>query len=373
MRIHAINAFEGDCLLLEDDTSASYALLDGGPRGTFDAHLGAYLRHVIGADGTLEAVIVSHVDADHIAGVLDLLADIERGRADGDGSSIRVTDLWHNSFSRTLDDAGGSLQSNLQAMMSLAGRAKTFAANSSIAFLGISQGARLRRLALKLGIPINAAFAGGLISQDEQAGVSWALGQASFTVVGPTADNLRELREKWVEWIEQNLDAFAQGDTAAMANADKSVPNLSSIVLLGTTPHGDVLLTGDARGDHILQGLEQSGELAPGGSRHFRLVKLQHHGSIRNVEQDFFERLTADVYLVSADGKHGNPDLAALTLLVDVAHAAGRQPLVVVTNEPPSVVQLRADRPPVQFNYELEVRDPQKDSVIVDLATGKVA
>ena len=370
MRLHVINAFEGDCLLLE--SKGRFALVDGGPNGTFEQHLQAYLRQIIGDDGTLDVVLVSHVDADHIAGVLDLLADLERARVDRDPKAITVSDLWHNSFGRTIDDAEGSLQGNLQAMMSLAGRAQVAAANGSLALLGIRQGARLRRLAVKLGIPLNDTFSGQLISQEKQAAVKWSFGAATIQVVGPTAANLRELRTEWIKWIENNLDAFAMGDAAAMANADKSIPNLSSIVLLGTTPHGDVLLTGDARGDHILQGLEKSGAITRGGARHFRLIKLQHHGSDRNVTREFFDRLTADIYVISADGKHGNPDDDVLTMLVDSAHAAGRKPLIVLTNDTPSVGRFSRARPAGQFGYSLGMRDTSKHAIVVDLQSGTV-
>ena len=371
MRLHVINAFEGDCLLLE--RKGRFALVDGGPAGTFEHHLQPYLRQQLGTAGTLDAVMVSHVDSDHIAGVLDLLADLERARVDGDAHTVTVADVWHNSFGATIDNPEGSLQSNLQAMMSLAGRSKVAAANGSIALLGIKQGVRLRRLAVKLGIPLNGAFGGALISQEKQTGVNWSFGDTTFEVVGPTAANLRELQGDWVRWIENNLDAFATGNVAAMTNADKSIPNLSSIVLLAATPHGDALLTGDARGDHILQGLEQAGAISEGGARHFRLIKIQHHGSDRNITREFVDRLTADIYVISADGKYGNPDDQVLTMLVDSAHAVGRTPLIVVTNDTPSVARLALSRPANQFGYTLAVRGPGEHASVVDLATGAIA
>lgn len=371
MRIHVINAFEGDCLLLENDVpTRHFALIDGGPSGTFDRHLQPHLRDTVGPSGTIDVVMVTHVDADHIAGVLDLLADIERARVDQNGPSPTVAEVWHNSFGATIDDENGSLQSQLHAMMSHAGRAQLAVANGAIALLGINQGARLRRLAVKLHIPINGTFAGALISQDQQAGVHWSFGNARFEVIGPTAANLVELRKAWLQWVEKHLEAFASGDAAAMANADKSVPNLSSIVVLGATTDGDILLTGDARGDHILQGLEQSGAITAGGTRHFRLLKVQHHGSDRNVTHQFFDRLTADIYVISANGKYGNPDKAVLTMLVDSAHAAGRTPMIVLTNETPSVQQLLHDRPMAQYGYHLTVRNSNSNAVVIDLNTG---
>ncbi|MCZ4432919.1 hypothetical protein O3S81_24680 [Agrobacterium sp. SOY23] len=168
------------------------------------------------------------------------------------------------------------------------------------------------------------------------------------------------------------MDAFALGNIQAMANADKSVPNLSSIVLFGTTPAGDILLTGDARGDHILSGLEQSGAIAKDAPHRLRLLKVQHHGSDRNVTKNYFERLPADICLLSANGKHGNPDQEVLAMIVDVAKADQRKPIIVVTNEAPSLGWLRQNRPPSQFDYSLIVRDPARHAVVIDLVAGSV-
>ncbi|WP_326525256.1 MBL fold metallo-hydrolase [Sphingomonas sp.] len=371
MRVHAIEAAEGDCLLIED--GGAFALVDGGIAGTFDTRLMPHLRSALGGGGRLEAVIVSHVDRDHITGILDLLAEIERARADGEADPVAIDDLWHNSFGSTLDEADGALFANLQAMMSQAGRASVTAANGSIAMLGIAEGAKLPRMASKLGIPLNGFFGGARIVANGGRAPAWTLGGSRIAVAGPTPENLAQLRKEWIEWIEKHFDSFAIGDVAAMANADTSVPNLSSIVLFGETPDGAVLFTGDARGDHILQGLERTGFLPAGGTRALRLLKVQHHGSDRNATSEFFERLPADIYLLSANGRHDNPDTALLAMIVDAAVAGGRHPHIVVTNEAPSLDWLRRNRPPVQLGYTLTVREESKHAVVIDLATGAVA
>ncbi len=367
MRVHAINAAEGDCLLLESDSQ--FALVDGGISGIYEDHLYPYLLDVLGLGQSLSAVIVSHVDQDHITGILALLADIERANADDESYPFKIADLWHNSFASTLDTADKSLSGSLHAMVSQAGRANVAAANSATALLSIAQGARLRRMATKLRIPLNEHFAGERITQESAIDTLWQLGEARFAIAGPTEDNLRRLQKDWIKWIESNVDTFAIGDVQAMANADLKAPNLSSIVLLGTTPHGDVLLTGDARGDHILQGLEQAGLMEPHEIRPLRLLKIQHHGSNRNIAADFVRRLPADIYLFSANGKHGNPDQDVLALVVDIAKADGRKPLIVATNETPSLDWLRQHRPQGQFDYELVVRDPANHAVVIDLET----
>jgi triacylglycerol esterase/lipase EstA (alpha/beta hydrolase family) len=75
-----------------------------------------------------------------------------------------------------------------------------------------------------------------------------------------------------------------------------------------------MLLTGDAGGDFILEGLESAGLLTD-GKIHVDLLKVQHHGSRHSIEQDFFESVTADQYVISGDGKHGNPSMETLEWL----------------------------------------------------------
>jgi len=53
-------------------------------------------------------------------------------------------------------------------------------------------------------------------------------------------------------------------EEALAAYVDKSVPNLSSLVVLAKAGGKTMLLTGDARGDKILEGLELVGALKKG-------------------------------------------------------------------------------------------------------------
>ena len=75
-----------------------------------------------------------------------------------------------------------------------------------------------------------------------------------------------------------------------------------------------MLLTGDARGDFILDELRAL-DLLRNDTIHVDLLKVPHHGSERNVREDFFRQVTADHYVISADGRHGNPDVRMLQML----------------------------------------------------------
>jgi hypothetical protein len=97
---------------------------------------------------------------------------------------------------------------------------------------------------------------------------------------------------------------------------DKSPPNLASIAFLAEFNGCKVLLTGDARGDLVLQGLEAAGILGE-TPLELDILKLPHHGSVRDYGADFFHRLHARHYVVSANGRYGNPEDQTLQWLIE--------------------------------------------------------
>src|SRR5262249_2988390 len=101
------------------------------------------------------------------------------------------------------------------------------------------------------------------------------------------------------------------------AFVDKSVANLSSIVVLAEANNKRILLTGDARGDKVMEGLELVGLLPKNGNMHVDILKVPHHGSDRNMKTIFFERVKANHYVFSGNGEHGNPERKTLEMLLE--------------------------------------------------------
>src|SRR5690606_17490448 len=94
---------------------------------------------------------------------------------------------------------------------------------------------------------------------------------------------------------------------------DRSVPNLSSIVVLVETGGRSLLLTGDAHGSDIVKAWDELGLPRPAK---VDLLKMPHHGSIRNVTEEFMKFFEATHYVFSADGRHDNPDAPTIEALV---------------------------------------------------------
>ena len=357
-KLHAIQAAYGDCLLLEYGTvPRRFILIDGGPPDTFRLHLSPVLEEISRSGSLLDLVILSHVDNDHITGLLDYFAEL---RATPDKFPV-PNGLWHNSFTAAIDP-NGVIQPRLSSLITQ-NRAGVMS-ESGLAVMGIQEGANLRTHSLALGVPINDRFPNGLLTVDN-AIRPLVFDNLEITIIGPTKANLEELEQEWIAWLDTHENSILSDEPFVMTNSDKSRPNLSSIMFLAKADNRTMLLTGDGRSDHLLDGLGQAGLLDPNGRLHVDVLKLPHHGSSRNITKTFFRKVTANTYIASANGRDGNPDLATLIWLVETAKEEQRQVEIVVTNQTPSVDKLQSEYQMNQFGYSVRTLTSGQHSIIV--------
>lgn len=313
--LEAIKAKHGDCLLLHwgTDVDPKIALIDGGPNRVYPDFLKPRLVQLAAQRGRprlkLDLTMVSHIDEDHIAGLLDLAEDIENEEA-----PVEVGLLWHNSLEGLLDERVTGSSSGVTAAVGNAFPAMRATENKWMqkVLASVPQGQELHAFAKRIGIadrmnePYNSPERKFLIMADPgQLPVD--IEGLSLKVVCPAATEVEQLRKKWVKLRKEGIMA---------AYDDRSPYNLSSIVVLAEYAGKRMLLTGDGRGDLISKGLESLDILQAGQSMHVDLLKLPHHGSNNNVEEEFFKRITADVYVVSGDhGRFPNPNKEAMQWL----------------------------------------------------------
>ncbi|SDP34663.1 Metal-dependent hydrolase, beta-lactamase superfamily II [Pedococcus dokdonensis] len=331
LTLEFFDAKHGDAFLTRWGDGGDRAMLvDGGPTGLWEGSLRAALlprlpRSGVGAP-TLDAVMLSHVDDDHAAGLVRLLAEIRRARRDHKPDPISVRRLWFNAVEELVDRVDPDLSASVQPLLDDAHHDEAVAAS-------YNQGREIRDAAEVLGLQGNQPFEAPLV-----CGAVTDLAGLAVTVVAPDQAALDALATKW----RQAKKAKDPGVLAA-SYTDRSIPNLSSIVV--HVEHGGrtALLTGDARGDRLLTGLEQSGLVAKGGGLHVDVFKLPHHGSINNMEPDLFERVTADHYVISADGvRHHHPNEETLEALVGARGSADKY-TIHLTNEIPFAATKLAD------------------------------
>jgi beta-lactamase superfamily II metal-dependent hydrolase len=333
--LDVLPAHKGDCLVLHygSQDSPRLILIDGGPSGVYVPQLKPRLQRIHrvrklarNAPLPVDVVMVSHIDDDHIKGIIELTKEQLFKSPD---LRLRVKSLWHNSFE---DLIGGKADRVLKrygasAVQASAGRNTAFdgleaddeETHQAVEVLAsISQGRQLRddRITLHLENKgqqwsLNHKFGGDSIVATAASKPVTFEGGLTMTVVGPMQEELDALHKAHDKWVSKHppKDVLA-------AFVDKSVPNLSSIVVLAELGGKTILLTGDARGDRILQGLELVGLVKKDGKLHVDILKVPHHGSQNNMETGFFKRVTADHYVFSGDGQHGNPERETLEMLL---------------------------------------------------------
>src|SRR6266850_3986612 len=111
-------ARKGDCLLLHfgSKKEPGLVMIDGGPSDVFVPQLRPRLIKIKqqrrlgeGQPLPVDVLMVSHVDDDHINGILDLTRELI-GQPEG-SRAVRVASLWHNTF----DDVIGNTPKELTA------------------------------------------------------------------------------------------------------------------------------------------------------------------------------------------------------------------------------------------------------------------
>jgi beta-lactamase superfamily II metal-dependent hydrolase len=363
-KLHVIQAQFGDSLLLEygtDPSKPKFILIDGGPSKNFEDALRQELERVVGKGGKLEALMVSHIDMDHIKGVLDLLTELRSQKDTGEKSFLKIKEVWLNSFS--VVDPENEIQPRMQNLFTLAEAQNMLDTLGGIAIQGVKEGDSVARNCILLNIPLNAKGENGFFMVGApKANIRFS--NLTFTIVGPTKENLKNLKIEWDKWLEKNEKEIMEGTFDIQKMNDKSVPNLSSIMFLVKGNGRTILFTGDGRGDHLIDGLKEK-NLLRNEKFHVDVLKVPHHGSFHNTDASFYDVVTADTYILSANGKYDNPDFETLEAIILSAVNSNRKIRLIVTNETDSTKTLIEKFPPEENNYTISFIKKGKFSIEV--------
>jgi len=324
--LEALPAQYGDCLLLHygSQEKPGLILIDGGPGGVWEDSLEPRLGALAAARPgfRINLMMVSHIDDDHVVGLVAFTGAWREAVEADRPWPYPVREAWHNSFERVSNakdinavkasvTASAGAASIEEVDLDQAGIENTEERRDALKVLAsVTKGKRLRDNLDTLQVPSNTGFAGHLVRPGQGPTVPYQLGpELTLHIVAPLPDQLTALQKEFAKELKP--------EAALAAYTDGSVPNLSSIAAVATFKGKTVLLTGDARGDYLKNGLKQEGQLDANGKLHVDIFKLPHHGSDRNIDIDFFQDVTADHYVASADGTFVNPDRPTLEMLID--------------------------------------------------------
>lgn len=311
-RIQVLPAQRGDALWIEygTETELNHILIDGGITATGRTHLQERIAQV-GTPLHFELLVVTHIDLDHILGVIELLNNLPEG--------VTFGDIWFNGWEQ---------------MKSLSLQAQ-----------GLKEGITLSDLLEEhYADRWNAAAGGAAIALRADGSVVTfppLPGGMVITVLAPAHAQLQKLCEEWDKVIEEfgakerlenaghaplddddmlpGLETLGAIDIEELADVhfdeDDTVNNGSSIALLLNFGGKTALMLGDAYPSVVTASLKA---LTPRGRRKVGVVKLAHHGSRGNTSKEFAEKLNAPTWILSSNGanntKHPHQEAVARVL-----------------------------------------------------------
>lgn len=312
LTLQLLPAREGDAIWVRwGSPDAPYQMLiDMGTQET-----GTELRERISTlpedQRSFELIVVTHIDRDHIGGLLSCLVDAEPL------PGFTAKDFWFNGFAH-LD--GLKPQGEFESM-------------------GAVQGERLSHWLGKQNW--NKLFAGGPVCCESNLPLPHRdfEGGMRLTVLGPTSRRLSELKSVWRKEVEAALKKTQQStageglermgtssprtleNKAALAHLaeqqlarDNSPANASSIALLLEYQDTRILLAGDAFSTDLKESVQL---ISPGQPLELTAFKVPHHGSRRNLCKALIESVNCRCWLISTDGsRFQHPDDQAVARIL---------------------------------------------------------
>jgi hypothetical protein len=301
-----------------------------------------------------ELLVITHVDEDHLGGVLTCLSD-----NDSPVPGLAFDDIWFNGWEHL---HGKQVPPPNEV--------------SGLEAMGPAQGERLTGwlrdhdwnkafdrfpAALADGDPHRVKLPEGL----------------TLTVLGPTPARLHGLIETWQTEVRKALAKGTleevspglrpQGEPvppvlesrddllklAKSSRIDGSEANRASITLLLEWRGRRILLTGDALGGDVASALLSSGLPVP---VKLDLLKLPHHGSRQNLNRKLVEAVDCPYWAFSTDGtQFRHPDAPAIARLL----AFGRHPRPILGFNVPSTFNRWWEKEEWRdlFSYDVEYGD----------------
>jgi beta-lactamase superfamily II metal-dependent hydrolase len=226
MKLTVFRSDKGDCLLLTTKDKKRL-LVDGGMGSSFKEHVAPALAAL--KPKKLDVVYVSHIDDDHIGGILELMDDVvawrvhrfqvksgnKKHKAPSVPEPPEVRELWHNAFK---EQVGAN---NAEEITDMLAQAATALANAGPNFQRLSEHhedlATSTRQALvlarraspsELGLDVNRPAKGKLMLVRKGA-KPFKLGTMTVRIVGPFEADLQKLRDEWNDWLDENKPALA--------------------------------------------------------------------------------------------------------------------------------------------------------------------
>jgi beta-lactamase superfamily II metal-dependent hydrolase len=300
-RINVLPAFYGDSIIISfgDENDIKNILIDGGTGNTYDKVLKKEILNIKSKGQVIDLLIITHIDDDHIGGIINLFQD-------GDFDNTLIKKVWFNS---------GKLISKYFSTKEDAKREIPVVQDGVVN--AIPQGITLEKILKDKNIWEEKIISSEYNSYHE-------LYNSKLYIVSPEISSLKKLNEKWEVETGKSLMMAVKGRNDHKESVenlvknpfkkDHSLPNETSIAFIFEYDDKKILLLGDAHPSIIIKSLDTLKEKT---GHDFKYVKLPHHGSKGNLNNDLIKKIDCKNFIISSNGeKFELPDKESLSRLI---------------------------------------------------------
>ena len=280
IKFNFFKALAGDSILISTDNTN--ILIDGGFGVTYEEQIKPKLNRI---DNALDLVVLTHIDEDHICGLIEMIKNDRKNTA-------KIKDLWFNSIKSI------RVRKNR---------------NVSVSY---GQGLTFDDLLKEYDVPVNNKI---FLADSENQKQYTINNEIELQLLSPYESDLKILEKK--EPKNQNPTECLKNKTTQVSTTfgnDKRPPNKSSIAFMLKYDTKVFLFLADANIDVINKSLINLG-YSEDNKLVVEFVKLSHHGSLENINEDFLKLIDTDKFVILTDGKNkhnGHPSKEIFPLIV---------------------------------------------------------
>ena len=343
LKLKIYPAKNGDSFLLS--VGKTHLLIDGGYVNTYESFIRQDLKSLADCGETLSHVIVTHIDQDHISGLLKLF---EQNKAE---NFIEIGNVWHNSYRHINPKEEEAVVKNEGLEEIKGGAYLKKVSYGEETTISASQGSSLAALLIEGKYAWNAEFDGRAVATDNAQHFNLT-DDIHLTLLSPNTEKLKGLKKAWrKELIKKGYlnglseteyydDAFefmvakhrerpryrektiarATPDIADLASQsfleDTTPANGSSMAFIIEYKTIRLLFLGDAHPGIVAENLKSLYGPEDFPVR-FDLIKTSHHGSWANNSPELYSLIDSPSYVFSTNGLgHNHPDDETIALIV---------------------------------------------------------
>lgn len=353
IKIEMFKAKWGESFLitLYKESKPIHILIDAGFVNTYDTFLKKRILEIAN-DGMLDILVFSHIDQDHIGGGLKFLKENNRN------NMIQIGDVWYNAY-RHLEienvSAEGLKEDERKKLeKSISGGMLAIEERINKESSG-RQGSILGALILNGKYNWNKKFYGNVVCTKSKIDSTF-YSDIKIEVLSPDTEGLEKLKKEWKKELDkigiykETKDGifddafevliskkfqkfflpkakpvnFKQKDLKTYMNSDdfidKDSVNGSSISFMLEFMEKRMLFLADSHCSTIIKNLKclrKKYSIEEGTAMFFDVIKISHHGSCGNTNEELLKLIDSDKYIISTNGDMFNhPDLQTIAQIV---------------------------------------------------------